>query len=171
MITLVHTGVQVPHTRIRVTDLHQLETPTGVAWTAPLCEQDRRLGTITGHPNGGATHFQPSDRQARDVVEGFIAQCRSRENQPLDEDAVLTALTDEYDYGAVVARADADHIHLVRSFDQYGIPELFELQTMPGVPFDYRLARASAPHLDLGPRIVRAELWMGDRWEEFYRSP
>ncbi|KIH99574.1 hypothetical protein LP52_06780 [Streptomonospora alba] len=76
MIALVHTGLQMPHTRIRVTGLHQLETPTGVTGTAPLCEQDRRLGTITG-PNGGAAHYQPSDRHARRTSSPNAAAART----------------------------------------------------------------------------------------------
>ncbi|GAA4935750.1 hypothetical protein GCM10023224_15660 [Streptomonospora halophila] len=170
MITLVHTGLQVPHTRIRVTHVDQLETPRGIAWTARLCEDSTLLGTISNTGHGGPTEFTPASAQARHVVEEFVTACRSGDGQPVDEEAVLDALDGEYEYAALVAQADADRTHVVRGFDASGIPQVFEFRTRPGRPFDYALARASAPHLALGPRIVRAELWMGDRWEEFYRS-
>lgn len=170
MITLVHTGLQVPHTRIRVTHVDQLETPYGIAWTARLCEDATLLGTISNAGNGGPTEFTPTSPHAGHVVEEFTAACRSGDGQPVDEEAVLGALDCEYEYAALVAQADAERAHVVRGFDASGIPQAFEFHARPGTPFDYALARASAPHLALGPRIVRAELWMGDHWEEFYRS-
>ena len=170
MITLVHTGLQVPHTRIRVTHVDQLDTPHGIAWTARLCEDATLLGTITNAGNGGPTEFTPTSAHAGHVVAEFTAACRSRDGHLVDAETVLDALDGEYEYAALVAQADAERTYLVRGFDASGIPQVFELQARPEVPFDYALARASAPHLALGPRIVRAELWMGDRWEEFYRS-
>lgn len=165
MITLVHTGLQVPHTRIRVTGP---EPGEGAAWAARLCEDTTLLGTITNHGHGAPTRFYPRSADARHSVETFVADCR-RDGQRLAEDAVLDALAREYDYAALIVKAERNRAHLVRGFDEHDTPVAFELRPTAGVARDDALARAAASQLPIPAHIVRAELWAGGRWEEFYR--
>lgn len=167
--TAPHTGMQMPHTHIRVTDLAEVDIGRGIAWSARLCEDTTLLGTISNAGQGGPTEFTPTSRQARRVLDDFVAQCRDGQGEPLHEESVLDTLTDEYDYANQVVQAEREHTYLVRGFDRSGIPDLTAVRPAPGASFDLADAHATARRLRLKPRIVRAEVWTGQSWEEFYR--
>jgi hypothetical protein len=51
---LTHTDLRVPHDRLRVSSVKQMATHNGVAFTAVLRLDGRRVGTIENDGNGGA---------------------------------------------------------------------------------------------------------------------
>lgn len=172
MITLTHTRMQVPTDRVRVVGLKHMEVGGGVAWSVTLRDGTSRLGTITNDGNGGVTLFRPVDAAARRTVDGFVAQCRDRDGEPVSEEFVLDQLTDEFEYACHASQADYEGAYLVRYFDRHGIPDLMTFWLTRITPPDYRPALDARTQVGLPEEAVRAELWMGyDRgWVEFYRA-
>ncbi|PSK89947.1 hypothetical protein CLV63_12451 [Murinocardiopsis flavida] len=169
MTTLIHTGMQVPTDRIRVTRLDQVDIGVGVAWSAVVRNGRTKLGVIANDGRMGS-QFHPVDLTAQQVMRDFVAQCRDRAGEPLNEEFVIDELANEYEIAAIVTQTERKKKYVARGFDQHGIPELQTFALTGDGPLDYAAALAAAPNLDLNARTVRAELWMGPRgWVEFYQ--
>ena len=121
MLTLPHTGLHVPHDRLRIRALHQLDLPAGVAVTATLLHDGRRVGQVANTGDGGATlyHPDPGSRFTRDDLRSFAARCRTPGDRvPLDEH-VLDLLIEEHQTMTDLAAAErhghtlARHVHPV----------------------------------------------------------
>ncbi|GAA4898209.1 hypothetical protein [Streptomonospora salina] len=171
MITLVHTGLQVPTDRIRVTRLDQVDLGYGIAWSAVLCDGPTLLGHLTDDGRGAPTTFRAATAEAQRVVDTFAARCRAPDGAGLATEAVAGFLTDEYDYACEVAETEAAGRYLIRSVDAHGIPHSHALTRTR--PPDYTGALAAAGPVPFTARTVRAEMWMGpDRgWVEIFRAP
>ncbi len=172
MITLPHTGMRAPTDRIRVTSLKEVDTGDGIAWTAVLRADHRKLGTLGDHGRGGATQLYPVNSKARQIIEVFTALCRDRDGEPISEEFVLAALAEEYEWARDVAKADRTGHYLVRYFDRIDIPGSLPPFTLAhATPPDYAPALKATELVTLPPEAVRAELWMGERgWVEFHRT-
>ena len=93
---LTHTpDMWMPHDRVRVVSLQQIDTHNGVAYTAQLALDGEVVGTIENDGNGGPTTYyslNSSPFNWRDL-EAFVRQCRRR-GQPVSEEQALEALVD-----------------------------------------------------------------------------
>lgn len=161
MPRLVHTGLWVPTDRVRVTNLQRIDIGTGTAWSGEIRNGRPHLGVIANDGDGSATQFHPSTERTRSVMAGFVAQCRSHDGEPLPEEFVVDALVEEHDYANDVVQAEHHGRYLVRSFDEYDIPELRTFYLAGSTPPDYEAAFRATSRLSLSKRTVRAELWMG----------
>jgi hypothetical protein len=173
MITLPHTGLQVPHTGIRVTSLRQTDVGSGIAWSATLRHGRVKLGTIANHGTGGITIFYAETSGTRRALADFVDQCHDSAGEPVDEETVIDELTNEYEQARDVVRNQKKHRYTVRFFDGIDIPAnaTFSLS----VPYpDYERALTAAHHAiaDLPTGTVRAQLWAGEKqgWVEYYRT-
>ncbi|GAB3726723.1 hypothetical protein GCM10027590_32230 [Nocardiopsis nanhaiensis] len=173
MITLPHTGLQVPHTRIRVTSLKEVDVGTGIAWSAVLRQGRTRLGTIDNQGTGGMTLFRADSAAARATLAEFVAQCRTSAGAPVDQERVLDELTGEYEWSRDVARDEKKHRYRIRFFDDIGIPADTAF-TLPVAYPDYAQALTFAHTItDMPSNTVCAQLWAGPErgWVDFYRAP
>lgn len=172
MITLIHTGMQVPSKRVRVTSLKQVETACGIAWSAVLRFGKTRLGILGNDGQGSDTQFLADSDKAAAAVAYFVSRCRDHNGEPMDEIDVMDALADEYEIAREVKRLERRGAYYVRYFDRLDIPgrKVFKLEH--SAPPDYEPGLKAAAHLDMPEVAVRAELWTGeDRgWVEFYRT-
>ncbi len=105
LVLLPHSGLRVPHTRLAVTSLKQLQTSRGVAFTATLRLDGRVVGTIEDQGNGGGPMFEPRHGAGFGHAEfaAFATRCRTSWGGN-DVESVLGDLVDEYDTGRIVAR-------------------------------------------------------------------
>lgn len=161
MITLPHTGIQVPHDRLRVTSLRQVDVGRGIAWSAPLRQGRTKLGTINNRGDGGPTMFDPENDNARRTVAAYVEQCRTADGQPLDEEDVMDELTAEYEWARDIVRAEKRSGFVLRHFDDIGIAEMIAFTLPRTVPPAYERAVPAAKRMELPPNAVRAQLWMG----------
>jgi hypothetical protein len=107
LIVLPHTGLHVPHTRLRVSSLKTLRTPDGAAFTATLRLDGRIVGAIHNDGNGGATTWSAAGSGSRrHDLDAFVAACRTDDGIATLEEHVLDDLVDEYESARTVANAD-----------------------------------------------------------------
>lgn len=172
MITLPHTGIQVPTDRIRVTNLKAVDIGRGVAWSAVLRNNRTKLGVIANEGRGGPTRFHSDNDQAQTTTEGFIAQCRDQDGAPMRRERVLDMLVDEYEISRELANAERRNAYYVRHFNRADFPGRLTFTLPASAPPDYEPALTAAPHLDLPEQTVCAQLWMGDDrgWVEFLHT-
>ncbi len=106
LILLPHSGVRVPHTRLAVTSLKQVQMSRGVAYTATLRLDGRIVGTVENEGCGGETMFQsrPGAGFGYADLDTYAAQCRTVGGATSTE-SVLNALVDEFDTARLVAKA------------------------------------------------------------------
>ncbi len=106
-VRLPHTGLRVPDASVKLTRLRQMRTRNGVSFNANLRVNNRIVGTIDNEGNGGGTWFHPHDQRVygQTHLAEYAAQCRSEEGQPVDVEALLDQLVDEYDWSRQVAAA------------------------------------------------------------------
>ena len=94
VVTLVHTpDLQVPHGRLAVSSLHQLQTHNGVAFVADLTLDGQFAGRIENDGNGGPTTYyglNSSPFNWRHLAD-YVQASRHR-GQPVSEEFVLDAL-------------------------------------------------------------------------------
>lgn len=170
MITLTHSGMHVPTDRIRVTSVKEVAVGSGVAWSAVLRNGTTKLGVVFNDGSGGDTRFHAENERAKRVVAHFVSQCRDQHGEPMGEIAVVDALADEYDITCEVTSAERRNAYYVRYFDHVDIPGRLTFKLKRSTPPNYEAALKAAAHLDLPTEAVRAQLWMGDRWVEFFRT-
>lgn len=97
MITLPHTGLQLPHDRLNIHTFAELEMPNGVAFTAKLTLDGRTVGVIANH-GGGGTHYQPATGSPfghREIAE-FAAACRTEAGRIAEQENLLDLLIEEH---------------------------------------------------------------------------
>ncbi|MFL1432882.1 MULTISPECIES: hypothetical protein [unclassified Nocardiopsis] len=171
MITLPHTGMQVPDIRIRVTSLKEVDLGNGIAWSAVVRAGKSKLGTVSNGGRGGPTEFDAATDAAQARMAAFVDQCRDRDGAPMDTTDVVETLTEEYEWARDLARAERKGRYVVRYFDRIGIPGRIEFTLPKAAPPDYAPIRRATVQLKLPPQTVRAELWMGPEqgWFVFHR--
>lgn len=99
LITLPHTGLQIPHKRLRIRKLCTLALANGVALTAQLLYSGRPAGLICNNGDGGATIYQPYagspfDRQA---FSRYVADCRTPHGLVKLDEVILDLLVEEHE--------------------------------------------------------------------------
>lgn len=116
MITLPHTGLQIPHARLDVHTYAEIGRPNGVAFTAKLALDCCTVGVIANEGNGGATSYQPgtaSPFSHRDLA-AFGATCRTQGGRTPDTENVLDLLITEHTISEAVAAATRHGTALAR---------------------------------------------------------
>ena len=107
LVTLPHTGIQVPDPTLRVSSLRQLPTPDGVAYTATLRRGRTPIGTIHNEGNGGATSYSPaagSPFGPRELA-AFVAASRTADGQPISDENLLEDWITEFEHDKEVTAA------------------------------------------------------------------
>jgi hypothetical protein len=177
LLRLPHTGIQVPHRRLRVTDLKQVALTNGVAWTATLVLDARVVGQVENAGQYGETFFRPFARRefGEDELRAFAARCRSEDGEPANVEAVLEALVHEYEGEGVV-----------RGYARRNQVPLRLLTTLPGsrtrYPGEFRgvpVLGDSSTRLGAARSAVRAiptdrtgtwQIWAGQGWEDVFQT-
>jgi hypothetical protein len=107
LIVLPHTGLHVPHRRLRVSSLKTLRTPEGEAFTATLRLDGRLVGYIHNDGNGGATTWTTTGTGfGRRDLDAYVAACRTDAGTAALEEHILDDLVEEYASARTVAKAD-----------------------------------------------------------------
>jgi len=116
MITLPHTGLQVPHDRLNVHTFAELEMPNGVAFTAKLTLDGRTAGVIANQGNGGGTYYQPEDDSpfGHREIAAFADACRTQTGRTPNEENLLDAFIEEHATAQEIAAAQRHGTTLVR---------------------------------------------------------
>jgi hypothetical protein len=160
-VRLPHTGLRVPHDRLKVTDLQQIPTHNWPAYTATLTLDGQSVGAIHNDGNGGDTTLacDPARWGAQRMAD-YAAACR-RHGQPATQQQVLDALVTECELDQATAAAHAAGGALARLIDTNG--SIRELRTITPAP------RHLQEVLDLGRTLTRGtdqqwEIWTGAAW-------
>jgi hypothetical protein len=171
---LPHTGLQVPHTRLRVSSLKTLPTPDGEAFAATLRLQDRIVGSIDNEGYGGPTAFHTNATGFSWLdLEAYVAACRTESGRPPTEEIVLDDLVEEYRCARRVAKAHrAGHtaLRLCEAFDG----DIFHV----GVATSARIT-TDAQRQRLITELAATpttggewwQLWTGTAWEDLTPRP
>lgn len=117
MITLPHTGLQVPHNRVGCDDYTSiLDQDDEAAFSLTLTVDGHPAGEITDHGTGGAIIYQPgpSGLFSHHDLTAFAAACRTPAGRTPTETHVLELLTEEYVIDALLAEAQRDGATLAR---------------------------------------------------------
>ncbi|MEV6820962.1 hypothetical protein AB0M72_19630 [Nocardiopsis dassonvillei] len=159
MITLPHTGLQVPHTDVRVTYV----TPTGrgEGVSAVVKNAGRTLGVITLSARRDFVRLEMPKAECR-VLERFADQCRDGDDQPLPRAQVWDLLVAERHYQQAVEEAQREQRVLMRTFFRDGPPKLHSVGANGPVPPGAGFHVCAA--VELEPEAVRAETWLHGRW-------
>jgi hypothetical protein len=155
-VPLIHSDLQAPHDRLRVTALEQRITGDGVAFTAALALDGDVVATVTNTGTGGPTALS-GDAAGRLLVADFVARCRWQ-GQPATEEQVLDALIDEYDLDRMVTAATRRGDTIARLVDRDGLTRTLRPITdlPPGLP-----ARDALGHqLVAEYRHTPGQLWL-----------
>lgn len=181
LIRLPHTGMQVPRRfRVRATRLDQIETACGIAWSAPISvwTQDQTgqgtpLGTAINDGRGGDTYFQAKSPKTTQTLQIYASMCVDPDGTTPTAEQVCDLLADEYEIDSAVQHADTCGHYLMRGFNEWDIPRLFELDGVPDAYPDHEAAYQVCQQQGLPMDSVRAELWMGpDRgWTQYLPHP
>lgn len=165
-VILPHTGLRVPHDRLRVTELQQMSTRNGVAFTATVAFDGVTVGTITNNGNGGATEpYVAHPLFGWRELAGYVGASR-RNGAPATEEQVLDALVEEYDTAEHVRAATASGSAAVRLRDDDG--NTLDLHTVRPVS-----ARTTDAVADLTRHLTAAfpnpygtqwQIWAGTGW-------
>ncbi len=171
-VMLTHTpDLRMPHDRVRVVSLQQIDTHNGVAYTAQLALDGEVVGTIENDGNGGpTTYYSPNfgPFNWRDL-DAFVQQCR-RGGQPVSEEQALEALVDEFDLDQIVHHAAADGATVVRLLDEHG----YQLDLLIARP----APRSAAQRTGLAGRLLAEHrhaagvewvIWSGRCWRYLTR--
>ncbi len=171
-VMLTHTpDVRMPHDRVRVVSLQQMDTHNGVAYTAQLALDGQIVGTITNNGNGGATEYYALNSSPFNWrhLATFAQGCRRR-GQTMSEEQVLDALIDEFDLDQIVRHAAADDATVVRLLDEHGY-QLDLLTARPTPSFAAQRTglarRLLAEHRH--PKGVEWVIWSGRGWRYLTR--
>lgn len=121
LIALPHTGLQVPHTRLRMAQLTPAVTAHAVVLTATLYLDGRPVGTVEDLGQGGPTTWHPLPGTtdvftARDLA-AFTAACRDEHGAPIATEFVLTYLIAEAQIDTIIAEICQDNALPVRRLE------------------------------------------------------
>ncbi|GAA1122464.1 hypothetical protein [Nocardiopsis composta] len=167
MITLPHTGMQIPTAnRVHVTGFD--EVPAGGAdWSATLHARDGAvLGAVCGDEN--RVWFLPVGDAAARRVAAFAAGCRDHAGHRLTTPEVLAALVDEHEYADLV-RAPREGWRAVRLLSRRGPAWVVPVETTPA-PDRTRTLDAVTDLLN-DTDTVRVQVWDGAEWAPLYQRP
>ncbi|MEV8504508.1 hypothetical protein AB0368_06705 [Actinoplanes sp. NPDC051475] len=120
-VLLRHTpGMQVPHDRLRATDVQRHVTDDGAGFTAILTLDGTPVATITNPGNGGATTLtsldgQPEWQGMADYLAGAWHQ-----GAPVEQSRLLIALVTETELDDALTRAAAADAAVLRLIDDHG---------------------------------------------------
>jgi hypothetical protein len=103
------------HDRLRVSSLKELPMSDGVAFTATLRLDGKRVGVIENDGHGGGPLYlpDPGSRFGYGELNAFAAACR-HDNDGVCTEAVLNDLVTEYDLTLRITRATATGATLLR---------------------------------------------------------
>ncbi|MEV1040502.1 hypothetical protein AB0J01_28210 [Streptomyces sp. NPDC050204] len=102
-VKLPHTGMEVPHDRLRIEAYEEMLGHDGVAFRAQLYDAGRHLGVIENGGFGGPTSFWQNTSGDRSAMVRFVEACRV-DGEPLSaEEWVWDNLVDEYQTAVAVA--------------------------------------------------------------------
>lgn len=163
MIALPHSRLHVPHDRLHVSSLKELPTSDGVAFTATLRLDGKRVGVIEDHGRGGGSSYLPDPGSAfgYDELNTFAAACR-RDKEPVSTEGVLNDLVTEYDLRRRVKRATAAGGTMLRLVTDDGyITETATVRNPPSNAAKRQIVVAELKNHGDG----RWELWTGHIWE------
>ncbi|MFG2210940.1 hypothetical protein [Streptomyces sp. NPDC048638] len=169
LTTLPLTGLEVPHTRYRITNLQQATMSCGTAFSANVREGRTLLGVIENHGHGGGTWFSPATRTGRQAMAEFTAGCRWK-GEPVGEEEAYEHLVDEYDLARTARRCERKRASLLRGLDADAeTADVIEVK-IPAVwlargdyPYMSQLARSLAQHQP-APEVW--QVWDGEQWKE-----
>jgi hypothetical protein len=160
-VRLPHTGLRVPHDRLKVTDLEQTPTHNWPACTATLTLDGQPVGVIRNDGNGGdpALACDP-DRWGWQRMADYAAASR-RYGQAVTEQQVLDALVIECEVNQAIRAAQATGGALARLIDTNGT--IRELRPITPAP------RHLQEVLESGRTLTRGgdqqwEIWTGASW-------
>ncbi|MER0477400.1 hypothetical protein ABR737_03310 [Streptomyces sp. Edi2] len=163
------TGLEVPHTRYRITSLQQVTMSCGVAFSANVREGRALVGVIENHGRGGGTWFTPADRTGRQGMAEFTRTCRWK-GEPISEEEVYDHLIDEYDLARTAKQYARKRTSLVRGLDADGYTDHIIEAKVPAVwlargdyPYMGQLARGLSRYQP-APEVW--QVWDGERWQE-----
>ncbi|WP_052412479.1 hypothetical protein [Streptomyces mutabilis] len=169
LTTLPLTGLEVPHTRYRITSLQQVTMSCGVAFSANVRQGRALVGVIENDGRGGGTWFIPADRTGRQGMAEFTRACRWK-GEPISEEEVYDHLIDEYDLARTAKRNARKRTSLLRGLDADGHTEHIIEAKVPAVwltrgdyPYLDQLARGLAKHR---PAPDAWQVWDGEQWQE-----
>lgn len=173
MITLTHTRMQVPHNKIRVTSLRQVDVGTGIAWSARLRQGRTKLGLISNEGRADPNMFAPENTNARRTVATYVNQCRDTDGASVDEDEAMDKLTAEYEWARDIARVEKRGGFVLRHFDDIGIPGVMVFAVAHIAPPEYERAVPAAKRMAMPLNAERTQLWMGPGrgWVTFLPAP
>lgn len=184
LITLPHSGLQVPHTGYQITAYKGHSTHDGVAFTCTLRLDKKIIGTVENGGTGGPTLFYPTTTEYRataDAFEAFAAHCKDeRGNTPLGE-TVLDDLITEYEFTRDITKAAKRGHVLLRQIHDYegddgpmGWPSVYSITDYPAAAAGDRakLAADIAKHVPPGP-LGWWQIWEADnnRWVDVTPRP
>jgi hypothetical protein len=171
---LPHTGLRVPHTRLRVSSLKTLPTPDGEAFTATLRLQGRIVGWIDNDGRGGPTGFRTNGTSFgwRDL-QAYVATCRTAAGRAPSEDTVLDDLVEEYRCQRRVASADRTGHTALRLCEAFNGDVLHVgMATAARITTDAQRQQLIAELA--GTPITHREwwqLWTGTAWQDLTARP
>lgn len=117
MITLPHTGLQLPHNRLNCENFTPvLAEDDDVDFALTLTLDGDPAGTITNHDTGGTITYQPYTNSLFNLHEltHLAAASRTQAGRTPDVETVLKLLTEEHVIDQLLAEAQRDGATLVR---------------------------------------------------------
>ncbi|GLI03711.1 hypothetical protein [Phytohabitans aurantiacus] len=161
-VELPHSGMWVPHDRLRVTHLQKFPG-TPAASLATLALDDKPVAEARTSADGSAI-TRLSAAFGRNDWTGYVAGCR-RYGVPVSETHILDALVTEHQIGQAARQAEADGGVLTRLLDADGT--ILRLRPVWPAPRDYtarrqlgQRLRQLAPH----PQGRLWQWWTGAGW-------
>jgi hypothetical protein len=164
-VVLTHTPLRAPHDRLTVTSSKHLPMSGGVAWTAVLRLDGRKVGSIDNQGDGGPTQFHPTtDAFGWRQMRAFADACRWR-GLPVTEELVLDALVTEYDLTRAIRLASAKDETLVRLLSDDSFTLVTYTVTGPQVPgreYAALTRELNTRHNDPAGSVW--QIWRTNRW-------
>lgn len=186
LVTLPHTGVQVPDPTLRVSSLRQLPTPDGVAYTATLRRGRTPVGTIHNEGMGGATSYHPSAGSpfgSRQLA-AFVAASRTADGRPISEEQLLEHWVTEYEHDKEITTATRLGRSPLRLRSPLSAADTFHDEHFDDVYYTARHATTANVTTADDRTALIAELrripiepgqwwqrWTGQRWEDLTTPP
>ena len=174
-ITLPHTGITVPHTRLSLRKLRTVPTSDGEAYTAELLVDGKPAGTIENSGQGGPTTWFPHQRTVFGWADmrAYVAACRDEHGAAVEEEFVLAELFAEARVTRDVARFVKAGKLPVRTFavltsgDEVlcAFPDAY--YTLPAEFGDANMReRLAAAMWRDHPGAHAIQVWTGTAWED-----
>lgn len=186
LVTLPHTGIQVPDPTLRVSSLRMLPTPDGVAYTATLRQGRAPVGTIHNEGVGGATRFSPTAGSLfgpRELA-AVVAASRTGDGKPISEEELLEDWITEFEHDKEVTRAARLGRSPLRLRSPLSAADTFHDPHLVDIYYTARHATAAkvttaSDRAALVAELARTpievgqwwQLWTGDRWEDLTPPP